>query len=143
MRSEPVFGLERAAPHQFDSRTSVRVAKGDATCARDDPYRPEDNRLAREPHPAIGKRKTVNSSSDAEVIGRSLDEPEAFGLIYDRHAERAARRTVQNRVRAAQDLRYVARERLALAVRDRVECVAEAPARRGSATARERPDGGG
>ena len=28
----------------------------------------------------------VNSSSDAEVIGRSLDEPEAFGLIYDRHA---------------------------------------------------------
>jgi len=23
---------------------------------------------------------------DAEVIGRSLDEPEAFGLIYDRHA---------------------------------------------------------
>src|SRR5882762_11245911 len=46
----------------------------------------EDNRLAREPHPAIGKRKTVNPSSDAEVIGRSLDEPEAFGLIYDRHA---------------------------------------------------------
>ena len=28
----------------------------------------------------------VNSPSDAEVIGRSLDEPEAFGLIYDRHA---------------------------------------------------------
>ena len=24
--------------------------------------------------------------SDTEVIGRSLDEPEAFGLIYDRHA---------------------------------------------------------
>ncbi|HEY3099568.1 MAG TPA: sigma-70 family RNA polymerase sigma factor [Methylomirabilota bacterium] len=24
--------------------------------------------------------------SDAEVIGRSLSEPEAFGLIYDRHA---------------------------------------------------------
>src|SRR5262247_267417 len=24
--------------------------------------------------------------SDAEVIGRSLGEPEAFGLIYDRHA---------------------------------------------------------
>jgi RNA polymerase sigma-70 factor (ECF subfamily) len=24
--------------------------------------------------------------SDAEVIGRSLEEPEAFGLIYDRHA---------------------------------------------------------
>jgi RNA polymerase sigma-70 factor (ECF subfamily) len=28
----------------------------------------------------------VNSRSDAEVIGRSLGEPEAFGLIYDRHA---------------------------------------------------------
>lgn len=28
----------------------------------------------------------VTASSDAEVIGRSLDEPEAFGLIYDRHA---------------------------------------------------------
>ena len=28
----------------------------------------------------------VNSPSDAEVIGRSLDEPEAFGLIYGRHA---------------------------------------------------------
>jgi RNA polymerase sigma-70 factor, ECF subfamily len=41
---------------------------------------------AREPDPAIGKREMVSSSSDAEVIGRSLDEPEAFGLIYDRHA---------------------------------------------------------
>jgi RNA polymerase sigma factor (sigma-70 family) len=28
----------------------------------------------------------VNAPSDAAVIGRSLDEPEAFGLIYDRHA---------------------------------------------------------
>ena len=28
----------------------------------------------------------MNSPSDAEVIGRSVDEPEAFGLIYDRHA---------------------------------------------------------
>jgi RNA polymerase sigma-70 factor (ECF subfamily) len=28
----------------------------------------------------------VDSRSDAEVIGRSLDQPEAFGLIYDRHA---------------------------------------------------------
>jgi RNA polymerase sigma-70 factor (ECF subfamily) len=28
----------------------------------------------------------VNSLSDAEVIGRSLDDPEAFGLVYDRHA---------------------------------------------------------
>jgi RNA polymerase sigma factor (sigma-70 family) len=28
----------------------------------------------------------MSSPSDAEVIGRSLNEPEAFGLIYDRHA---------------------------------------------------------
>src|SRR5437660_10677843 len=28
----------------------------------------------------------VNSPSDAEVIDRSRDEPETFGLIYDRHA---------------------------------------------------------
>jgi RNA polymerase sigma factor (sigma-70 family) len=28
----------------------------------------------------------MNSPSDAEVIGRSLGEPEAFGLVYDRHA---------------------------------------------------------
>ncbi len=28
----------------------------------------------------------VSPLSDAEVIGRSLDQPEAFGLIYDRHA---------------------------------------------------------
>jgi RNA polymerase sigma-70 factor (ECF subfamily) len=28
----------------------------------------------------------VSAASDAEVIGRSLDEPEVFGLIYDRHA---------------------------------------------------------
>ncbi len=28
----------------------------------------------------------MSSPSDAEVIGRSLDEPEVFGLIYDRHA---------------------------------------------------------
>jgi RNA polymerase sigma-70 factor (ECF subfamily) len=40
----------------------------------------------REPYLAIGKRKTMSPPSDAEVIGRSRDEPEAFGLIYDRHA---------------------------------------------------------
>src|SRR5437763_5065543 len=28
----------------------------------------------------------MTSPSGAEVIGRSLSEPEAFGLIYDRHA---------------------------------------------------------
>ena len=28
----------------------------------------------------------MSSPSDAEVVGRSLAEPEAFGLIYDRHA---------------------------------------------------------
>ena len=40
----------------------------------------------REPNPAIGKEITMSSPADAEVIGRSLGEPEAFGLIYDRHA---------------------------------------------------------
>src|SRR6266446_4732982 len=29
---------------------------------------------------------TMSPPADAEVIGRSLGEPEAFGLIYDRHA---------------------------------------------------------
>src|SRR5262245_1617826 len=43
-------------------------------------------RWAREPHATIGKRQTVSAPSDADVIGRSLDEAEAFGLIYDRHA---------------------------------------------------------
>ena len=43
-------------------------------------------RCAREPNPAIGKKKKMSPPSDAEVIGRSLGEPEAFGLIYDRHA---------------------------------------------------------
>src|SRR2546426_4218422 len=28
----------------------------------------------------------MSPPSDAEVIGSSLDQPEAFGLIYDRHA---------------------------------------------------------
>ena len=28
----------------------------------------------------------MDPPSDAEVIGRSLDDPEAFGLVYDRHA---------------------------------------------------------
>jgi RNA polymerase sigma factor (sigma-70 family) len=42
--------------------------------------------LAREPNAAIGKEKAMSAPSDAEVIGRSLGEPEAFGLIYDRHA---------------------------------------------------------
>src|SRR5215510_9480404 len=42
--------------------------------------------LPREPRSPIGKKKTMSSPSDAEVIGRSLDEPEAFGLIYNRYA---------------------------------------------------------
>ena len=29
---------------------------------------------------------TMSPPSDAEVIGRSVGEPEAFGLIYNRHA---------------------------------------------------------
>src|SRR5215471_9776953 len=48
--------------------------------------RRKPSRRCREPNPAIGKGKMVSSPPDAEVIGRSLDEPEVFGLIYDRHA---------------------------------------------------------
>ncbi len=102
----------------------------------------ESPRLAREPHPAIGKEETVSSLSDAEVIGRSLDQPEAFGLIYDRHAPSLLRFLGPDRVRAAQDVRRVAHERAAVAVRDGLESLVEAPARRGPAAARERPDGG-
>src|SRR5262249_35769977 len=39
-----------------------------------------------EPNPAIGKEEAMSFPSDAEVIRRSLGMPEAFGLIYDRHA---------------------------------------------------------
>jgi hypothetical protein len=42
--------------------------------------------LPREPNPAIGQKQVMSPPSDAEVIGRSLGEPEAFGPIYDRHA---------------------------------------------------------
>jgi RNA polymerase sigma-70 factor (ECF subfamily) len=42
--------------------------------------------MRREPNPAIGKEQVMSSPSDAEVIGRSQVEPEAFGVIYDRHA---------------------------------------------------------
>jgi len=48
--------------------------------------RPPIVSLGREPNPLIGKKRTMSFPSDAEVIGRSLGEPEAFGLIYDRHA---------------------------------------------------------
>src|SRR5262245_9333721 len=55
----------------------------------------------------------------------------------------AGRRAVPDRVRTAQDVRRVARERAPVAVRDRLESVAEAPARRGPTAARERPAGVG
>jgi hypothetical protein len=79
----------------------------------------------------------MDPPSDAEVIGRSLGEPEAFGLIYDRHAaimlrflgrragpkvaEWLGRRAVPDRLRAARDVRRVARKRTPVAVRDRLE----------------------
>src|SRR5437868_217996 len=53
------------------------------------------------------------------------------------------RRAVPDRVRAAQDVRRIARERAPVAIRDRLESVAEAPARRGPVAARERADGDG
>src|SRR5262249_60832859 len=54
----------------------------------------------------------------------------------------AGRRAVPDRVRAAQGLRRLARERASVAVRDRLERAAEAPARRSPAAAGERPAGG-
>ncbi len=39
-----------------------------------------------EPKRANGKEKGMKSPSDADVIGRSLSDPGAFGAIYDRHA---------------------------------------------------------
>src|SRR5262249_36925593 len=55
----------------------------------------------------------------------------------------AGRRAVSHCVRAAKDVRRVAHERAPVAVRDRLESVAEAPARRGPAAARQCPDGSG
>ena len=68
-----------------------RLGPGEFAATGGRPYRVEAAAakilvLPREPNPAIGKRQTMSSPSDAEVIGRSLGEPEAFGLIYDRHA---------------------------------------------------------
>src|SRR5512132_4109080 len=90
----------------------------------------------------------MSSPPDAEVIGRSMDEPEAFGLIYDRHAATLLR-FLGRRVGAGGaeglvgELFRIAFERAPVALRDRLEPVAEAPARRGPPAARERPDGGG
>ena len=101
----------------------------------------------------------MSSPPDAEVIGRSLDEPEAFGLIYDRHAATLLR-FLGRRVGAGRaeglvgELFRIAferrktfdaapRERAPVAVRDRLEPVAEAPAWRGPMAARQRADGGG
>jgi RNA polymerase sigma-70 factor (ECF subfamily) len=66
----------------------VTAASGTEHGGRDKRARPprEIGSLPSELNPGIGKEQTMNSPPDAEVIGRSLDEPEAFGLIYDRHA---------------------------------------------------------
>src|SRR5713101_6718738 len=90
----------------------------------------------------------MDSPSDAEVIGRSLSEPEAFGLIYDRHAatllrflgRRAGAKVAEGLVG---ELFRIAFERTPVAVRNRLEPVAEAPAWRGPAAARQRADGDG
>ena len=99
----------------------------------------------------------MSSPSDAEVIGRSLAEPEAFGLIYDRHAatllrflgRRAGAEVAEGLLgelfRIAFERRKTfdrhARARC-LAVRDRLEPAAEAPARRGAAAAGRAPHRG-
>ena len=74
-----------------ESRSVTGLVGGESVAIGGRPYRVAAAAakillLPREPNPAIGKRQTMISPSDAEVIGRSLGEPEAFGLIYDRHA---------------------------------------------------------
>src|SRR6266851_4922416 len=68
-------------------------------------------------------------------------EREDDGLSLGRGG--AGRRAVPDRVRAAQDVRRVSPERTPVAVRNRLEPVAEAPAWRGPAAARQRADGDG
>jgi hypothetical protein len=60
----------------------------DSAPGRRQPWRPGEGNpsLHPEPNRAIGKDKAMSAPSDADVIRRSLAEPEAFGLIYDRHA---------------------------------------------------------
>ena len=85
----------------------------------------------------------MDSPSDAEVIGRSLGEPEAFGLIYDRHAatllrflgRRAGAKVAEGSSASCSGSRSSGArrskrrgERTPVAVRDRLEPVAEAPA---------------
>jgi RNA polymerase sigma-70 factor, ECF subfamily len=81
--------MSKCATILTEPPVGVRFAQG-RRLAEDDGLRgppwQRSFRGAREPHPAIGKEEMVSSPSDAEVIGRSLDQPEAFGLIYDRHA---------------------------------------------------------
>src|SRR5262249_23165503 len=48
--------------------------------------RPPIVSLGREPNPLTGEKRAMSFPSYAGVTGRSLGEPEAFGLIYDRHA---------------------------------------------------------
>jgi RNA polymerase sigma-70 factor (ECF subfamily) len=40
----------------------------------------------REPSPAGGEQPAMTAATDAAVIAASLDDPEAFGALFDRHA---------------------------------------------------------
>ena len=68
-----------------ESRSVAGLAGGESVAIGGRPYRVEAARAKRgfagrrEPNPASGKEKAMSSPSDAEVIGRSLGEPEAFG----------------------------------------------------------------
>src|SRR5207302_10690930 len=67
-------------------RRTAGAARHGAGINRVRPRRQRSFRCPANRTPPIGKETTMSSPSDAEVIGRSLGEPEAFGLIYDRHA---------------------------------------------------------
>ncbi len=44
-----------------------------------------DSGYSREPR-GVGGKQLLVGDSDAAVIGRSLDDPGAFGLLFDRYA---------------------------------------------------------
>jgi RNA polymerase sigma-70 factor, ECF subfamily len=101
----------------------------------------------------------MDSPADAEVIGRSLSEPEAFGLIYDRHAatllrflgRRAGARVAEGLVGEVFRIAFERRKAFDASRASALpwlygigsKPVAEAPARRGAAAASERADGSG
>jgi RNA polymerase sigma-70 factor (ECF subfamily) len=80
------YAHTRWYPHTAARTPTLYSDAGPRFLARGRPGAMAPPRPLREPNRTIGKEKAMNSLSDAEVIRRSLGEPEAFGLVYDRHA---------------------------------------------------------